>query len=260
MIGYAVLGLIQGLTEFLPVSSSGHLVLGERLLGLDPPGVLLEAFLHIGTLGAVLWVFRADIAGLARGLTRRGTIEHRKEIGLIVAGTVPIVVAGLLFRSIADAVFSSLSVVGGGLLFTAAALVAAERLRARTGRRQLRFADSILVGVAQALALFPGVSRSGATIAAGMSSGIEPAHAARFSFLLSIPALLGAALLNLWDVAAQGGWSGDWGGIALGTAVAFIIGIAGVHALLAIVRRSRLWVFSIYCACVGLTALLVGLL
>ena len=258
MIGYALLGLIQGLTEFLPVSSSGHLVLGERLLGLDPPGVLLEAFLHIGTLGAVLWVFRADVVELARSLTRRGTIERRKEIGMIVAGTVPIVVAGVLFRSVADVAFSSLSIVGGGLLFTALVLAVGERFRARARRGQLRFSDSVIVGIAQALALLPGVSRSGVTISAGTSGGLEPNRAARFSFLLSIPALLGAALLSLWDVSAGGGWSGDWGGIALGTAVSFVVGIVGVRALLAIVRRSRLWVFSIYCACVGLTALLFG--
>jgi undecaprenyl-diphosphatase len=260
MIRYALLGLVQGLTEFLPVSSSGHLVIGERLLGLHPPGVLLEAFLHLGTLGAVLWVFRADLAELALALTRRGTIERRKEIGFLIAGTIPIVVAGLLFRSVADAVFSSLAVVGGGLLFTALALVAAERLRARATRREPRFVDSVVVGIAQALALLPGVSRSGVTISAGVSRRIEPSRAARFSFLLSIPALLGAALLNLWDASAGGGWSGDWGGIAVGTAVAFVVGILGVHALLSIVRRSRLWFFSIYCAGVGLSVLILDLL
>jgi undecaprenyl-diphosphatase len=260
MIRYALLGLIQGLTEFLPVSSSGHLVIGERLLGLRPPGVLLEAFLHLGTLGAVLWVFRADLAELAQALTRRGTIERRKEIGFLVAGTIPIVVAGLLFRPVADAVFSSLAVVGGGLLFTALVLVAAERLRTRATRHELRFVDSLVVGIAQAVALLPGVSRSGATISAGVSRRIEPSRAARFSFLLSIPALLGAGLLSLWDAATGGGWSGDWGGIAVGTAVAFVVGILGVHALLSIVRRSRLWFFSIYCACVGLSVLVFDLL
>jgi undecaprenyl-diphosphatase len=260
MIRYALLGLIQGLTEFLPVSSSGHLVIGERLLGLDPPGVLLEAFLHIGTLGAVLWVFRADIAALALAPTRRGTIERRKEIGLIVAGTIPIVVVGTLFRSVADAVFSSLTVVGAGLLFTALALAAADGLRTRAVRRRLQFVDSLVVGIAQALAFLPGISRSGVTIAAGVARRIRPAHAARFSFLLSIPALLGAAALNLYGAATQGGWHGDWGGIVIGTAVSLVVGIAGIHALLAVVRRSRLWVFSIYCACVGLSVLLFDLL
>jgi len=258
LLHYAILGLIQGLTEFLPVSSSGHLVLGERLLGLDPPGVLLEACLHIGTLAAVVWVFRTDLAEIARGLTRRGTIERRKEIGLIAAGTVPVVVAGLLFRSVADAVFSSLAIVGGGLLLTAVVLAVAERLRERAGRRQLRFSDALVVGVAQALALFPGVSRSGATIAAGIAGGIEPSRATRFSFLLSIPALIGAAILNLWEVVSSGGWDGAWGGLAAGTVVSFLVGIAGIHALLAIVRRSRLWIFSIYCGCVGVAALIFG--
>jgi undecaprenyl-diphosphatase len=260
MIRYALLGLIQGLTEFLPVSSSGHLAIGERLLGFDPPGVLLEAFLHLGTLGAVAWVFRADIAALALALTRRGTIEHRKEIGLIIAGTIPIVIVGLLFRSIADSVFSSLAVVGGGLLFTALSLAAADGLRARATRQSLQFVDSVVVGIAQALALLPGISRSGVTIAAGVSQRIRPAQAARFSFLLSIPALLGAALLNLYEVAAQGGWRGDWGGIVVGTSVSLIIGMVGIHALLAVVRRSRLWIFSLYCACVGLSVLLSDLI
>jgi undecaprenyl-diphosphatase len=114
--------------------------------------------------------------------------------------------------------------------------------------------------VAQALALFPGVSRSGATIAAGISGGIEPTRATRFSFLLSIPALVGAAVLNLWDVVSNGGWDGAWGGLALGTVVSFLVGIAGIRALLAIVRRSRLWVFSIYCGCIGLAALILALI
>ena len=260
MIRYALLGLVQGLTEFLPVSSSGHLVIGGRLLAFDPPGVLLEAFLHLGTLGAVLWAFRADIGELALAFTRRGTIERRKEVGWIIAGTIPIVIVGFLFRSVADTVFSSLTVVGGGLLFTALALAVAERLRARAFRGELQFVDSLVVGVAQALALLPGISRSGVTIAAGVSRKIEPVRAARFSFLLSIPALLGAALLNLWDVAAQGGWDGDWGGIVVGTAVSFAVGILGIHALLAIVRRSRLWIFSIYCTCVGLSVLIFSLM
>jgi len=260
MIHYALLGLIQGLTEFLPVSSSGHLVVVERLLGFDPPGVLFEAFLHLGTLGAVLWVFRRDIAELALAFTRRGSIERRKEIGLIIVGTVPIVVAGILFRSIADVVFSSLTVVGVGLLFTGGVLSGIEWLRSRARRRDPQFVDSLFVGIAQALALFPGVSRSGVTIAAGVARKVEPSRAVRFSFLLSIPAFLGAAVLNLLDSSSAGGWTGDWLGIALGTLVSFLVGILGIRALLAVVRRSRLWIFSIYCACVGVSALVLDLL
>lgn len=260
MIHYVLLGIVQGLTEFLPVSSSGHLVIAERFLGLDPPGVLLEAFLHVGTLAAVLWVFRSDIADLAKAFTRRGTIERRKEFGLLVAGTVPIVVVGLFFRSIADAVFSSLAVVGGGLLVTAVALAVADRLRTCAHRRELQFVDSLIVGVAQALALFPGVSRSGMTIAAGIARKVEPARAARFSFLLSIPALLGATALSLWDLAAGGGWSGDWLGIAIGTVASLIVGVIAIHALLAIVRRSRLGFFALYCVCAGLSVLVYSLI
>ncbi len=260
MIRYALLGLIQGLTEFLPVSSSGHLVIAERLVALDPPGVLLETFLHLGTLGAVLWVFRSDVAELARAFSRRGSIERRKEIGFLIAGTIPIVVGGLLFQAVADTVFSSLTIVGAGLLFTAFALAAAGRLHRYAKRRQLRFVDSLIVGLAQMLALVPGVSRSGVTITAGIARRVDPERAARFSFLLSIPALIGAGLLNLWSVAADGGWSGDWWGILIGTLVALVVGILGIRALLAVVRRARLWVFAVYCCCVGLSVLILDLI
>jgi len=258
MIRYVLLGLVQGLTEFLPVSSSGHLVLAERALGLDSPGVLLEAFLHLGTLVAVLWVFRRDILSLFSAFTRRGSLDRRKEVGLLLAGTIPIVLAGLLFRDVADTVFSSLWVVGGGLLLTAIALTAAARLRQRTTYRTVSFLDSLAIGVAQVLALFPGVSRSGITISAGVARRIEPMRAARFSFLLSIPALVGAVVLNLWD-AAEVGWPADWAGIAVGTVSALVVGLFGIHALLAVVRRSRLWAFAIYCGGLGLAVLVYAL-
>jgi len=260
MIRHALLGLIQGVTEFLPVSSSGHLVLAAKLLAVNPPGVLLEAFLHLGTLCAVVWVFRADLRELARGLTRRGTLERRKEIGFLLCGTVPIVVAGLLGRNAIEAAFSSTLVVGGGLLFTSIALAAAEMSRIRATRPALRFVDALVVGLAQAAALVPGVSRSGLTIAAGMARGLRPERAARFSFLLSLPALLGAVLLSFRDALARGTEGIDWGGITVGTVVAAAVGILCIHALLAIVRRSRLWGFSVYCTCLGMAALIAGLL
>jgi undecaprenyl-diphosphatase len=249
MLGrYALLGLIQGLTEFLPISSSGHLYLFGRLIGLDPPGVLLEALLHMGTLAAILVAFRSDLADLARGFTPHGTPEHRKETGLIIAGTVPIVVVGFLLRDRMDALFSSGLAVGIGWLVTAAILLAGTVIHRRAQRNQAHFPDAIVIGLAQTAALLPGLSRSGATISAGMLCGLVPRRAARFSFLLGIPALLGAGLLTLWDAVSSGpGGDIDWLGMAVGTVVAFVVGLAAIRGLLRLVAHGRLWVFSIYC-------------
>jgi undecaprenyl-diphosphatase len=252
MTNYVLLGIVQGLTEFLPVSSSGHLVLAERLLGLNPPGVLFETCLHLGTLAAILLLFRSDLAALARALTLRGSIERRKEIGLLILGTVPILGVGLLLRGRIDEIFASLPIVGGGLLLSGVALLLAGRCRKRATRQEFRVVDAAIVGVAQAASVFPGVSRSGTSISFGVLAGVSPERAARFSFLLAIPALAGAGLLSLWDVVRAGhSASADWLGIAIGTLVAFGVGIAAIRVLLAVVARGRLWVFAAYCLALG---------
>jgi len=256
MIRYAILGAVQGLTEFLPISSSGHLVLAQRVIGLDPPGVLLEALLHWGTLLAVVFFFRADLLAMLRSLTPKGTIEGRKEIGLIAAGTVPIVVLGLLLRGSMDRIFAAPTILGGSLLVTALVLGLTGIIRRKAERNQARFLDAIMIGLAQAAALLPGLSRSGTTISAGIFAGLTPRRAARFSFLLAIPALFGAGLLSLWD--AAGACSADsvsWLGLAMGTITAFVVGLVAIRAMLALVARARLWVFSLYCAAVGVLVL-----
>lgn len=254
MIVYLLLGLIQGATEFLPVSSSGHLVLAEKLLGLHAPGLVCEATLHLATLAAVLVAFRRDLAELVRGLTPRGSIERRKEIGFLILATVPIVVAGLCVRGAADLWFRSLWVVGFGWLVTAAVLIAAD-VRARRSRAALPTAAGALgIGVAQAAALVPGVSRSGLSIGVGMMAGLRPERAARFSFLLSIPAVAGAAALALWD-AVRAPADVDALGLALGALVAFIVGLAALRALLALVARRRLWPFAAYCVLLSAVSL-----
>ena len=260
MIRYAVLGLVQGLTEFLPVSSSGHLVLAGTWLRVESPGVLLEACLHLGTLAAVLWVFRRDVWAWGLAFTPRGSIERRKEVGLILAATIPIVVAGLFFRRYVDLAFSSLVLVGAALLFTSAVLLVAWRLCGKAFRRAIRFPDAMIVGLAQVLALLPGISRAGVTIGAAIGRRIIPERAARFSFLLAIPALLGAGLLSLVDANLGSGWSGDWAGVAVGTVVAFAVGILTIHGLLAALRRSKLWIFALYCGAVGIASLVIGFL
>jgi len=254
VIRYLVLGVVQGITEFLPISSSGHLVLAQRFLGIDPPGVLLEALLHWGTLAAILVVFRSDLVALARSLTPNGTIEGRKEIGLIAAATVPIVVLGLLLRSSIGTLFASLHVLGASFLATGLLLALTGVVHRRAQRNQAGFVDALGIGLAQAAALLPGLSRSGATIAAGVFSGLTPRRAARFSFLVAIPALFGAGLLSLWD-AVRSGVGAPWGGLAVGTVAAFVVGLLAIKTLLALVSSGRLWTFSIYCASVGIAVL-----
>ncbi len=261
MIAYLVLGLIQGLTEFLPVSSSGHLVLAERLLGLASPGLIFEACLHLGTLAAILVVFRADLAELARALTPRGNVDRRKDIGFLLVGTVPIVLVGLALRGAANAWFHSLWVVGIGWLATAAMLVAADRRVSRAGRASPSAAGSLGIGVAQSVALVPGVSRSGFSIGAGILVGLTPARAARFSFLLAIPAVAGAAGLTLWDgLRGQTAGEPNWLGILMGTGVAFLVGLVALRALLKLVVRGHLWPFAAYCGALSVVALVLAAL
>jgi undecaprenyl-diphosphatase len=187
MIRSVILGAVQGVTEFLPISSSGHLVLFQRFVGLDPPGVLLEALLHWGTLAAVVFVFRSDLMSLARSLTARGTLEGRKEIGLLVAGSIPIAVAGLLLRSSMGGLFASSPLLGASFLVTGLILGLTRIVRRRAERNQAHFTDAIFVGLAQAAALLPGLSRSGVTISTGLFAGLTPGRAARFSFCYRFP-------------------------------------------------------------------------
>ncbi len=255
MIHYILLGIVQGLTEFLPVSSSAHLVLFERFLGFDPPGVLLEAALHLGTLGAVILLLRHDLIRLARGLFHRGS--ERSEVGRLIVGTIPIVFLGLLFQNRIEAAFTSLSVIGFCLLVTGAILFLADWAGKRAKRYEIRLFDSIFIGLSQAAALLPGISRSGSTIATGMALGVRGAEAARFSFLLSIPAILGAGALKVIQAFSEGSIpAGEWIGLLLGALTAGAVGALAIKGLLAVIARGRLKVFGIYCLAVGVSVLI----
>lgn len=245
----AALGAIQGLTEFLPVSSSGHLVLLERVLGVQRPGLALEAGLHLGTLLAVVWAYRLDLLGMARGLGGRG---RGGEAGLplwLLVGSLPAGVAGALLSGPVERLFSSLGATAVAWCVCGALLWLAGRRPA--GRRrlgELRLADALWIGVAQAFALAPGFSRSGATIAAGLGRGLAPEEAARFGFLLSLPAVGGAVL---WHGAGM--FSGAGGGAALwlGAAVAGAVGLLALRACVARVRTGALGSFGCYCLALG---------
>jgi undecaprenyl-diphosphatase len=248
-----VLGVVQGLTEFLPVSSSGHLVLFQRLFGLREGVLTFDIALHLATLAAVLAVFREDVAAILKK-------PFGKLTGLIVVGTVPAVVVGLAFKDLFENLFESGESLGVEFLFTAAVLWWVESVRTRHKRLdRTTAADALWVGTAQAVAILPAVSRSGLTIAGALFRGLDREWAARFSFLLSVPAILGAAVLDLPDAARAVRSSGGLGvspvGLALGMAAALVFGWIAIRWMLAVLRRGSLRGFAVYVAAVGVLVL-----
>lgn len=250
-----LLAVLQGLTEFLPVSSSGHLVLAQTAMGLDEPAIVVDVALHVGTLFAVLAVYRRDVAGLVVGLLDR----RWREPLLIALGTLPAVAVGLFAKDAVERAFESPRTAAWGLLGTATLLAVGETLRRRRLRRErapvaLDARIALLVGLAQACAICPGISRSGSTIAMGLALGLAPVAAARFSFLLAIPAIAGAALLQLSD-ALEPGALGEPGVLLVAVVVAALVGLAALRFLLAFLGRGAFAWFSGYCLVLGLVAL-----
>lgn len=246
----AVLGVVQGLTEFLPVSSSAHLVLAQSLLpGFPEENVFFDVLLHLGTILAVIVTFRLELLRLARSLLPGGDAGQRRLVGWLVLGTLPAGVAGLLFRDAFHAMFASPRFVAAMLLVTGAILIAAEfTARPRRGLDGVGALRGFGVGVAQAFAIIPGISRSGATISAALAMGVRGEDAARFSFLLSIPAVLGAALLEGIHARPVASLAPAY---ALGMAAAFLTGLWAIRVMLGILKRGRLRVFAFYCFLVG---------
>lgn len=255
------LALIQGLTEFLPVSSSGHLVLANAMLGLREPGITVEIVLHLGTLLAVILYYRRDLLALLGGAARwlagaRGERESgaARMILLLVLGTLPAVVAGVLGGERIERFYEDPHRTSWEIIVTGAVLLAT--LAARRGNRSIDIAGALAIGLCQATALLPGVSRSGMTIAGALFLGIRPEEAARFSFLLSIPAILGAGVVKIPEMLAQT-QQARGGLLLLGFLVAFVVGYASIAWLLAIVRRGRFGWFGAYCLLIGAVGLLV---
>jgi len=248
-----VLGLIQGLTEFLPVSSSGHLVLAERILRVPSSGILLEVLLHLATLVAVVALFWRDLVRLVRSLFTRNDKEGRREVLSLVVGTLPIAFLGFFFQRTVTAAFTSLPLVGICLLVTGAALLAASHATPNAQRSHLRLVDAVTIGLAQAVALLPGISRSGSTLSAGVLSGVEARQAARFSFLLSIPAILGAGILKLPEALRSTAVSrNEWLWYFAAMLVAGLVVALTIRGLLAALARGKLKWFGVYCLAVGL--------
>ncbi|MFQ5851183.1 MAG: undecaprenyl-diphosphate phosphatase [Candidatus Binatia bacterium] len=257
-----LLGVLQGLTEFLPISSSGHLVIAQSFIpGFRQPGVLLDVNLHLGTLVALLVYFRRDFTAMFFSLL---DLRHardssvRRLMWLLVVGSVPTALIGILFRRELELLFSKVSVAGGMLLVTGSLLFATDRVQGEERElKEMRISDALAVGLAQGLALVPGISRSGATIAVGLLVGLERELALRYSFLLSVPVILGAFVIQIMVHAAALTQSVDVLGYGAGVAAAFLVGYASIAVLLRMLLSRRLSFFAYYCWVVGITVLLL---
>jgi undecaprenyl-diphosphatase len=247
------LGILQGATEFLPVSSSGHLVLAQHLLpDFHQPGVLFDVLLHVGTMVAVAIYFWKDLVGLATSLWRRDpkAAEDRRMLNLLIIGSVPTAIIGLSFKDLFEGLFEQPVLVCAMLLVTGTLLVLAERYRSGDRKQgQMTVIDALVVGTVQGFAIVPGISRSGSTIAALLFRGIDGETAARFSFLLALPAVFGAALLSARDLGQVA--SQQIPIYLAGTGAALLVGLLCIHLLMGVVRRRRLSWFAIYCWLAG---------
>jgi len=259
VINAIILGIIQGLTEFLPVSSSGHLVIAEHLLpGWQQTGIVFEVLLHLATLLAVIIFFRRDLFLLFKSLYTKSAeaSQQRHLLLLLILATIPTGIIGLAGKKIFISLFDRLDVVGVMLLVTALFLWLAEIPREFKKEGWGRISDAVLIGITQGLAIIPGISRSGSTISVAMMLGVEPEKAARFSFLLSIPAISGAALLNLKEISDIP--TEQIPASLCGALAALLTGLLALKLLLMIIRERRLRIFSIYCVIVGSAALLLS--
>ena len=239
----AILGIVQGIAEFLPVSSSGHLVIVDGLLKhyggtvIPPESVTMSIALHFGTLLSILVVYRGELSEIAK---------NRRLLSLIVLATIPVGVAGLLLHDQIESVFDTPMLAGAALIVTAVVLLVGRRLQRRKQETsQLKVSTAGVIGMFQAIAIIPGISRSGSTIAAGLACGLNREQAARFSFLIAIPAIAGAALVRAKDlVTGNTPIDSNLLPVALGTLVAFLVGIAALSWLLTIVTADRLHWFA----------------
>jgi undecaprenyl-diphosphatase len=243
-----VLGLVQGLTEFLPVSSSGHLVMTQALLGIPQPGIFLEVVLHVATMLSVAIVYRERLLQLIVGMFRRDT-DALRYIGLLILATLPVVVVGLLFRRPIEAAFDTPFITGVMLLVTGGILWSTRyALRARP-QEEPTTRHALAMGMLQILALLPGISRSGSTIAAGLWTGLKGEKAAEFSFLMSLIAIAGAGVLMATDLEGMGTIDGP---LIAGFLAALLAGIAAIKSLVWLIRHQHFHYFAWYVWPVGL--------
>lgn len=257
-----ILGIVQGLTEFLPVSSSGHIELGKAILGYEPKDgqdqMLMTVTLHFATALSTVVIFWKDIVEIVKGLFKFKWNEETKFCAMIAISLIPAAFIGILFEKQLEALFDkNILLVGIMLLVTGTLLILADR--AKNTEKAVSFPTAFIIGIAQAIAILPGVSRSGATISTSVLLGIDRRRAARFSFLMVVPLIFAKMAKDVLD----GGLSSAGGQsilpLLLGFVAAFITGLLACKWMIALVRACKLWLFSIYCFIVGVGAIIWAL-
>lgn len=244
-----ILSVLQGVAEFLPISSSGHLVLARRLLGLGEVGMRLDILLHVGTLLAVFAFYLSVIRRIIVNL-------EWSYLAKVVVSAVPAGLVGVLFKDELEAAFASPRMVGVALMFTGVVLTVTRFVK--RGDRDVSFLRALAMGVAQAVAILPGVSRSGMTLAAAKASGVEAEKSAEFSFLMSAPPIAGAALLEIMKAFGDGhAAAGEipWGYCVIGALVAAAVGYVSLKLLVKSLKGRWFWLFGVYCFAAGVTCL-----
>lgn len=267
-----LLGLVQGLTEFLPVSSSGHLVITRHLLDVNTGGIIFEVVVHLGTALAVCVFMRRKILEVLAGLFRlaRAIVSRSGAAGvirsdpgarlglLVIVSAIPAGLMGLFLNNLVDRLFGSALVVGVGLIATGVLLRVSQRFtRGEKDVRGVSWLDALVVGVAQGCAIVPGLSRSGTTVSASLLRGLTRETAAELSFLMSIPVILGAAAVELVDYVTDPVGMVAWSHLLLGAAVAAVSGYVAVSVFMRQIKKGRLAVFSWYCFAVGVIVILM---
>ncbi len=256
-----ILGLVQGLTEFLPVSSSGHIELGKAILGTESAdNLMFSVIVHAATMMSIVVVFRAEIWHLIVQFFRFRWNEDTRYILLIVISMIPTAIVGLLFEEEIEAFFEEkILLVGFMLLITALILFSTKFVK--KNEKSVGYIAAIIIGIAQTIAILPGISRSGATIGTALLLGIDRSKATRFSFLMVLPPIAGATLIKIKDMLAEpAAYSGELMPLSIGFVAAFISGVIACNWMLKIVRKGNIVYFSIYCTIVGLTAIALSIL
>lgn len=270
-----ILGIVQGATEFLPISSSAHLVIVSYLIGVNYSDLAFDTLLHIATLVAVIGYFRVEVVDILKGFFSslldipQGTFSDgikndpiKRLSWFIIIGSIPAGLMGVFFKDFFEGLFNNLPAVGSLLIVTGFILWGSEIIYGRFSRKRvfdnMNLADVLLVGFAQGCAIMPGISRSGATIATGLSLGFEREFMARYSFLLSIPAIFGASLVQLKDI--MGGFHFETQSFTLGFIAATVSGYLAIKYFLKFIKTKNLVLFSWYCWIIGGLTLLISLL
>lgn len=267
MLYAIVLGAIQGITEFLPISSTGHLILVRELFSLDNSrdALAFDAVLQLATMGAVILYFARDLGMMVHTALRMVgglAVDHRDRtlVFALVIGTIPAIVLGLLLEDLMATAFRSPFVVAGVLLFGSALFAYAEYAYTyRKGRTPLSVATGGKIGLFQALALIPGMSRSGATISGGLILGLTRQEATRFAFLLAVPILSGAGAKKLFEILGHGGGADLWP-LAAGAVTAFLVGLGAIHFMMHFMRTNSLWPFIWYRVALAIFVIALALL